>query len=319
MNITARAAAAAFLLISSLMLTVISGCESKKYVVGIANPNKASQGIMDAFINHMENNGYKEGVNITYIRAPRMKTLKADINKMVEQKVDLIVSITNPAGKMAKKATKGTGIPVLFLLFDPVDAGLVNSQSQPSGNITGIKVRGSTPKALGNLLQARPGIRNVFTPVAFDTKAARQSLKDLKQAASKLQVTLTVKEVSNREELRNSLDQMPEDIDAIFILRSILVSENVQDIVEAASKRRIPTAAARGMYKQGVTITFGPEYTPLGNQLGRMAVKLLKGTKNGLIPIEACEYYLGVNLKTATDSGIEIPMELLNLADYIIH
>lgn len=318
MNRTAKLTIAALLLISALMLTIISGCESKKYVVGVVNPNDASWGAMHAFIKHMEELGYKEGNNITYIYAGNYKTLKTDITDMVNQNVDMILTMTNPAAKMAKKVTKGMDVPVLFILFDPVDAGIINSIKQPAGNLTGIKVRGSTQKSLEKLLQLKPGIKNIHVPIAFDTKAARQSLKDLRQAASKLKVTLTVAEVTNREELLQNLTQMPEDIDAIFILRSILVSESVQDIVEAAKKRRIPTAAARGMYKQGVTITFGAEFNSMGAQASRLADKLLKGTKPRMIPIEACEYYLGLNLKTASESGIEIPDELLNQADYII-
>ena len=71
-------------------------------------------------------------------------------------------------------------------------AGIVKSLTRPGGSLTGIQVRGSTPKALEHMLSASPGMKNVVVPVSFDTKAANQSREDLRAAAEKLDIKVTV-------------------------------------------------------------------------------------------------------------------------------
>jgi ABC-type uncharacterized transport system substrate-binding protein len=91
----------------------------------------------------------------------------------------------------------------------PIESGVVKSLRDHGGNITGIKIRGSTPKALERLLQIDPNIKHIYIPIAFDTKAAEQSIKDVKEFISGKNITLTISEVNTAEELRASLSSIP--------------------------------------------------------------------------------------------------------------
>jgi putative ABC transport system substrate-binding protein len=292
--------------------------EPRKYVIGIINPNPKLNAVVEGFKSGMTGYGYVEGENTTYIPVYDLKGIDPALLDFKEKKVDLVLTFTTPATKKAKKAMEGTGIPVVFTSFDPVRGGIVKSLLHPEENITGIKVGGNTQKALEWLLAISPEARRILVPVKYDTKAASLSLAELKKAAAKFKVDLIISKVETIEDLKATLSSMPEDVDAIFIVRSIFVVSNLEMIVETAIKRKIPTGAGPSQYINGVTITFGRSYKRSGEQVSRLAHKIFQGTPATILPVETVEFFLGINLKTAQASGLEIPDHILTQATYIV-
>ncbi len=312
-----------FLLISFLSLFLLSCTasppEEKKYVVGIINPNLKVESIVDGFKEGMTGYGYVEGENTTYIKVSSFKEIDSALNDFKEKKVDLVFTITTPATKKAKKAMEGTNIPVVFgTAFDPVKGGIVKSLKHEGENITGIKVRGMMQKSLEWLLAGAPDIKRIFVPVKIDTKAAPLSLADLKEAAVKLNVELLIRKVETLEDLERELSSMPQDVDAVYIIHSIFVISNLDTILDTAMKRKLPMGAGAGQYKNGVTISYGPEFKRSGEKSSRLAHRILQGTPASSLPIETADYFLGINLKTAKDIGLEIPYEIADQADFIV-
>ncbi len=309
------------LLLIALLLPVIGSCnvsKGKTYVIGIVNPNKGLSAVVQGFIKSMETLGYYEGDNVTYIRIDSKKEMESGIREMIHKKVDLIYTLTTPATKMTKKAVSGTGIPIVFgTVFDPVKGGIVTSLRN-NKDITGIQVKGATPKALELLLSIVPGIKNIYVPVSFDTKAASLSLGDLKEAADKLNVELTISEVKNKDELEKSLSSIPDNIDAIFAINSILIISNLQTIVDTAKTMKLPTGSGTGKFKSGLLITYGQDYSATGDKASRLAQKILSGLSPADLPIESTDYLLGVNLKTASALEITIEASVLRQADIVV-
>ena len=194
------------------------------------------------FLRNLPKYGYIEGQNTTLIKVETKDKaeIKKTIRNMVAKKVDLIFSMTTPATKMAKKITQGSDTPVVFILYDAISSGVAESLLTHKGNLTGIQLRGSTPKSLEKLLEIAPDTKHILTPVCFDTGAAKKSLEDLKNAAHKLGLQLSVAEVNTVAELRSAMQSMPEDIDAIFILHTWLVGTNLEPIIAESIKRKIP-------------------------------------------------------------------------------
>lgn len=309
-----------FFLIFVIILTWMVSCNSApgKKVIGIINPNRGMVGTTVGFIKGMEESGYRENDNVVYIKHESADGIDDALVQMIGRKVDLIFTVTTPATKKAKAATAATGIPVVFALHDPVSSGVIKSLVNPASNLTGVQLRGSSSKSLEWLLAVDPKIKNIFVPVKFDTKAARQSLEDLQKVAGQVDVRLTVKEVNSEQELQNALAGMGEDVDAIFILHSILIFSNVDKIVEASIAAGIPVASGSNLYESGVTITFGSHSEYSGKQVSRLAVRLLQGASAANTPAEVSEFFLGVNLKTAKQAGIQVPNEVLLQADFIV-
>jgi ABC-type uncharacterized transport system substrate-binding protein len=105
------------------------------------------------------------------------ETMDSDIISMAAKNVDLIFTVTTPAARAAQKVCEGTRIPIVFVMYDPIESGVVKSLRDHGGNITGIKIRGSTPKALERLLQIDPNIKHIYIPVALTQKPLNRALK----------------------------------------------------------------------------------------------------------------------------------------------
>jgi putative ABC transport system substrate-binding protein len=311
-----------------IVLTVLSmaaGCSRQKgkknYVIAYINPNPEEREGAPGFLRNMPKYGYFEGQNVTYIKLEINDRAKIEsfLRSMVAQKVDLILAMSTPVARLAKKLTAGTGIPVVILLYDAVQADVVDSLTTPGGNITGVQFNGSSPKALEWLRMIAPGTKRLFVPVCFDTGAAKLSLDELKHSARMLGLSVTVSEVRTVDELRSSLASMPRDVDAIFMIHSWLVGNNTKIVVAESVKRKIPILSAGHVHADdGLLLSYGPTDETAGQQAARLAHHILSGTPPKNLPVETSEYYLGVNLRTAGEAGIRIPDTVLEQANYIV-
>ena len=292
------------------------------YIIGYINPNPTEFEGAQGFLRNLPKYGYIEGQNTTLIKVESKD--KAEIEKairsMVTKKVDLIFSMTTPATKMAKKLTQGSDIPVVFILYDAISSGVAESLLTHKGNLTGVQLRGSTPKSLEKLLGIAPGTKHILTPVCFDTGAAKRSLEDLKNAAHKLGLQLSVAEVNTVAELRSTMQSMPEDIDAIFILHTWLIGTNLEPVIAESIKRKIPLLSAGHVhYDNGLLLSYGPRDEETGAQAARLTDNILRqGIPPADLPVETSDFFLGINLKTAKAAEIEIPYNVLQQADFII-
>jgi len=297
--------------------------QEKTYVVGIINPSSGLTDVVRGFKEGMLKRGYREGENITYIyEGPLGDIEQADskINEMLTANVDLIYSLTTPATKKLKKALEGKRIPGVFgPVFDPVSSGIVESLIRPGGQLTGVKVRGSTAKALEWLLAIVPDVKRIFVPFHITDKAACQTVEDLRETAEKFKIELVTENLTSKEELEIALTKIPAETDAIWMTCSHLLMSSVDKITEAAAAHKIPTASStHSQRKSDILVSYGESDLALGEQISRLADKLLKGASPANVPIETAEYMLGVNLKTAGNLGIEVPEAVLRQANYII-
>lgn len=305
------------------VLTTIVCCKDKgqkTYTIGFINPNPGEKEGAQGFLRHMQKLGYIEGKNARYIKCENndRHQMEESLNNMLAQKVDLILAMTTPAVKMAAQYTQETTIPVVAILYNAIGTGVVESLTKPGGNLTGLQLRGSTPKALEWLLAIAPDAKHLFVPVCFDTGAAKQSLNELEQGAAKTGFKLTVAEVKTVDELRTAMASIPKDIDAVFLLHSWLVGSNINIVLDHARKRKIPTLSAGHVnYDDGLLMSYGPLDDRIGSQAARLAHSILHGTPPASLPMETSGFALGINLQTAKDIGLVIPNDILQQADHI--
>jgi len=310
-----------------LLLTFLfTGCRDahlrKSYTVGVVNLNEEHDKIFTGFKEGLTDYGYIEGQNIAYVyhgSRVKMSDLEKDLQSLINDKVDLILSITTPATKKTKLMTGGTGIPVVFAsVFDPVQAGIVQSLVKPGGNITGIKVGGNSAKALEWLLNISPHIKNISVPFISTNMATVQSLQDLQEAADKVGVTLTVHEVANKKELELLFNNLPDGTDALWLLNSYFLVEHIAMFVDAAIRYRLPFGSSTSQVSGGVMVTYGQNPFRSGELAAGLAHEIFQGRSPATLPVEITDFFLGINLKTADTIGIDISDDILHVADTII-
>ena len=291
----------------------------KKYTVGIINPNSNLDPLVTGFKEGMIAYGYIEGENIEYIDVNSAADIDSALKTFKNINADLVMTVTTPPTKKAVNALKGTGIPVVFgTSFDPVRGGIVRSLTNQEGNVTGIKVGGNMPKVLEWLLAVSPDIKRIFVPVRFDTSAAKLSLEDLEKTADKLNIDLVISAVETHDDLQKALTSMPEDIDAVVIVHSIFIVTHFDTILVEAMKRNISTGSGPRLSARGATISYGQIQIHSGKRISRLVHKVLQGTPASSIPVELADFFLGVNLKTAREIGIEVQRDILDHADFIV-
>ena len=100
-----------------------------------------SASVVEAFRQGLNEAGFVEGKNVaieyrwaegSYDRLP---ALAADL---VDHKVDVLVAASPHSALAAKGAT--STIPIVFIVGDPVGAGLVAGLARPADNLTGVSI-----------------------------------------------------------------------------------------------------------------------------------------------------------------------------------
>jgi putative ABC transport system substrate-binding protein len=313
----------------SLVLTslLLAGCigESKtiNYTIGIINPSANQESTVKSFKEGLADLGYVEGKNITYIDHGPVDAGKIDAvaQEMVKAKVDLILTITTSATLAAKQATAGTDIPVVFIpVTDPVGAGVVDNLMKPGGNITGITSTTPEGKRLEWLLQVAPKIKLIYIVYNPNDKSSIQALKTVSETAVKLGVELITREVATSEEAKLAFTNIPEEVDAIFLLPDYLTNANNAYTLQRAIELGLPTSGPNTqIVNDGALTGYGVDLTIAARkQAARLATQILEGVSPADLPVETAELYSAVNLKTAKAIHLDISDAILRQTNIII-
>ena len=307
-----------------MLLTACGDDQKKRYTLGVINIVPDFDIIVAGFKEGMAELGYIEGDNITYIyegATVDMGKLDAVAQGLVAANADLILSITTPATKAVKRATAGTDRPVVFVpVTDPVKAGIVASLRQPGGNITGVTFGAQEARRMEFLIRLAPAIEKIYIPYNPKDQSPVLALAAVNQVAVNLGIELITREIRNPEELKAAIENIPAEADAVFLLPDSLLSTRMPDMVETATKLKLPVSGANVEVVKtfNVLTCYGFDQISTGKQAARLADQILQGVKPANLPVETAEFYLAINLKVAKVIGLDIPDEILRQAQIII-
>jgi putative tryptophan/tyrosine transport system substrate-binding protein len=279
-----------------------------------------------AFRQGLKEAGYVEGQNIMieyrwaeghYDRLPAMA---ADL---VQRQVTVIAATSTPAAFAAKAAT--TTIPIVFTTgTDPVQLGLVNSLSQPGGNVTGVAglIVEVAPKWIELLHELVPTAKVMALLLNPTSPAAETQPREVHAAASTRGLQFHVLYASAERDFDTVFEGLAQlkvgalvigAADPFFVSRSEqLAALTVRYAVPAIYQDR-RFAAAGGLMSYGPSII--DEYRQVGIYVGR----ILKGDKPAALPVQqVMKIELVINLKTAKELGLTIPPSIMVLADEVI-
>jgi putative ABC transport system substrate-binding protein len=225
-----------------------------------------------------------------------------------------------PGTAAAFKVTAGTDIPVVYTpISDPVGAGFAESYTNPGGNMTGIRVGGFVPKNLEWLTVIAPDTKKVYAPYNPKDQAAVYGRDLLFETAAKFGIEVVSPEAASADDIPAMLAEMPEDVDAIFILTDSMILSRIDDFVLVSKERKIPvTSFSFGQVNAGAVMAFGPNFVATGSQAAGLADQILKGADAGSLPVEESEYFLYLNQAVANELGITLPDQALNAAEEIV-
>lgn len=310
-----------------ISILLLSGCgdtgQNETYTIGVVNLAAAFDPILEGFKAGMEEAGYKESENVTYLYegpAANPDALDEVLENLKNNDVDLVLTFGTTATLKAKQLLEGTDIPVIFgPVTDPVSAGIVTDLINPGGNITGIRTGNPTPKRLEWLMTIAPDIKRIYVFNNPNDKSSAAAIEALAETASLYGVELVVRDAGNPDEIDAGLNAIPDDVDAIFIPASAFYEAQISKFIAAANQSKLPLAApATANVWTGALTSFGHDNIPLGKQASRMAIQILSGVKPSDLPIENADLFLAINLLAANTIGLNIPDEILRQADIVV-
>jgi putative ABC transport system substrate-binding protein len=302
--------------------------QSSVRLIGFLSPRSPDESshLVTAFHRGLAEAGVAEGPNLTveyrwalgdYAKLPMLAI------ELVNRKVDVLVAVGGEPAVLAAKAATSTVPIVAVFVGDPLERGLIESLNRPGGNITGVSGINGTleAKRLGLLHELVRRAQTLGVLMNPDFPAAARQLKDMQEAAQLVGV-----------ELRSFSARTDAEIDAAF---AAVAQEKIVGLVVAADtlfvphRDRLVTLAARyavpAIYSLrefaslGGLMSYGIDLQDLYRNVGVYAGRVLKGANPADLPVmQPTKFELVINTKTAANLGLNIPPDVLSIADEVI-
>jgi len=266
--------------------------------------------------------GYVEGQNIAFeFRSAegKLDRLPELANELVILKVDVMVALYVPPSLAAKQAT--TDIPIVVIVGDPVETGIVPSLARPGGNITGVSLmasalNGKSVELFRDMLPSlrRVGVLGHATNPVFAKSMLNEVLAAGRPTGTEIQPVVMV---SGPNEFESAfMTMVRERADAVVVQGSLAI----KPVTDMAIKYRLPAASTARVFAEiGGLMSFGADGPVAFRHGAKFVQRILQGKQPKDLPIEQpTKFELVINLKTAKAIGLTIPETFLQRADALL-
>jgi len=266
--------------------------------------------------------GYVEGQNIAFeFRSAegKLDRLPELANELVRLKVDVMVALYVPPSLAAKQAT--TDIPIVVIVGDPVETGIVPSLARPGGNITGVSLmasalNGKSVELFRDMLPSlrRVGVLGHATNPVFAKSMLNEVLAAGRPTGTEIQPVVMV---SGPNEFESAfMTMVRERADAVVVQGSLAI----KPVTDMAIKYRLPAASTARVFAEiGGLMSFGADGPVAFRHGAKFVQRILQGKQPKDLPIEQpTKFELVINLKTAKAIGLTIPETFLQRADALL-
>ena len=235
---------------------------------------------------------------------------------------DVILASATPSVRAVQQTTRT--VPIVFVLVpDAVGSGIVASLSRPGGNATGLTPNefGMSVKWLELLKQIAPKVtraavlRDPANPAGIGQFGAIQGV------APSFGVEISPIGVGDAEQIERGITAFAHEPNGgliVLALPTILVHRNL--IIKLAAQHRFPAVYNSRLFAaEGGLMSYGPDILDQYRSAAGYVDRILRGAKPDDLPVQApTKYELVINLKTAKALGLDVPPQLLALAEEVI-
>ena len=295
-------------------------------LIGFAETDSYGQASANALRQGLEQLGWVEGRNIRVdyrFAAGDPALYKTYADELVGLRPDAILAGATPAVAVLQPMTRT--IPIVFVLTaDPVGQGFVQSLARPGGNITGfgVYVAPMMGKWLGLFKEIAPGLRHVAVIFNPDTASFAKSFNQaIEAAAQSLGVSVTLAPVHDDAAIEAAVAaQAQQPGGGVIVLPESFVITHRKTIIAAAARYRLPTFGMNDQFpRDGGLMSYSIDSVDTHRQGASYIDRILKGANPADLPIqEPTKFSLILNVKTAKELGLDVPVHLQQLADEVI-
>jgi putative ABC transport system substrate-binding protein len=276
------------------------------------------------FLQGLQEHGYIPGQNFDFVfrsadgHQDRVPAIMEELERL---RTDVILAGATFEAVVAKKATSTIPI-VCAALADAVHLGLIESESRPGGNLTGIEpyVRGLPGKQVELAREIMPRASKIGLLTNLEDPKAPPQLKELEAACRTLDIKAFEADVSRPEDIDDALRALAsEKVDLAIVLETNLLLINCRQIASTALAEQLPTLYGYHEHVMaGGLISYGVNLSWCFRRAAYFVDRILHGTSPGDLPVEfPNQVQLSVNRKTANALGLAVPPMLLARADEV--
>ena len=306
----------------SFALAAPAAAQQKSVAVTAIVEHPALDAVRDGIKDALAKAGYEDGRNLKwqYQSAQGNTGTAAQIaRKYVGDRPDAIVAIATPSAQALVAATKT--IPVVYsAVTDPVAAQLVPAMGPSGSNVTGVSDLLELSRQVELIKQVVPEARRVgmvYNPGEANSMVVVERLRQLlPQAGMSLVEAAAPRTVDVGSAARSLIGK----VDVIYTSTDNNVVSAYESLVKVGNDAKIPLVASdTDSVKRGAIAALGIDYRDLGEQTGRMVVRILKGEQPGAIASEtSSNLELHVNPGAAKKQGVTLSETLLKSAAKIV-
>lgn len=310
--------------VASLALPGVARSQGRQYRIAIiiVPPRRTGLGGPSALEQGLRDLGYSLGKDVlveVHSAEGRVERLPTLVEDVVRSKPDVIVTGLNAVTTLVKAATQT--IPIVFTVgTDVIRASYVQSFARPGGNITGITWDvdgGPELKRLDLLKEMIPTISHVA--VLWEAPYRELQQQGIDATAKALRLRTFWHELS--DDLGRDFAEITKlRADGLVVLGGARAFIRRAEIAQLAVVNRLPGAFSVAEFvDSGGLMSYGPSIAGASRAAARQIDKILKGVKPSDIPVERPTVFdLTINLKTARELGLKIPVGVLIRANRVI-
>ena len=231
-------------------------------------------------------------------------------SKLVNDGDDLILAIGTPAAQAVSSAT--SDIPIIgTAITDFAESGLVASNEEPGGNVTGSSDLTPVTDQIELLEQLVPDAKTVGLLYCTAESNSEVQISMAEEALDAAGIAHERYTVSSSNEIQQVIESMVGKVDAIYTPTDNTIAAGMATVSMVANENDLPViVGCDTMVEDGGLASYSINYFDLGYKAGEMAVEILtEGADPAEMPIaylEAEDCQLIANQATADEVGIDI-------------
>ncbi len=282
-----------------------SSCLYANKIIGITQivDHPSLNAIREGILKALANEGFVEGKNLTVIfenAQGNPATASQIAKKFAGLSLDTIIPISTPSAKTIVQQVKDT--PIVFAaVSDPLAAKIVTSLEHPGGYVTGVADTPPIEEQLNLIETCLPHLKTlgvVYNPGEINIVSF---LEKLKEVAKKKHITLLTAAAPKSADVKAASLSLIGRVDAVFIGNDNTVVSGLEALVKVCLDTNKPLFVSDPQsVDRGALAAYAYDQKQIGQQVGEMVAKVLRGKNPGDIPVErATGLKLSLNSQTA--------------------
>ncbi len=241
----------------------------------------------------------------------------ATLDAWVRDGIDLVIAFSTPLAQLA--AERAASVPGLFLVNDPVAAGLVTDPRHPDGSMTGVTFRTPADRTLDLADRALGGLSRVGYLFPDGDAGVPGHRRGVLAAAEELGIEVEEASFTDADGVEDAVGQLADAGVQAVLLASSNGTFRVLDAIAAALDAHDLPAIANTDFAEFAVVIVTPDGAEVRRQLARQAVRLLAGADVSAVPVEDPRKFVVIlNRTQAAELGLPpFDPDLLRQADVV--